>query len=108
MLKEQLGGCTGIADWHHTVTKLLTFTSKSRLFQSLWVPPVTVFASQVGMLESRARLLKERQKTRAYESMAITNKDGNERGADELIGTGADDAFTQEPEIAISEREQAL
>ena len=60
------------------------------------------------MPESRARLLKERQKTRAYESMVIINKDGNERGADELIGTGADDASTQEPDTVISDREQAL
>ena len=64
--------------------------------------------SQAGLPERRAQLLRERQRTTIYESIVSTSKDGIQRGADELVGTGTEDAASQEPNAAISEREQAL
>jgi hypothetical protein len=66
--------------------------------------------SQVGVTPERARLLRERKRTVAYESIASGIKDGKERGADELLSSALDvgGADSQDPDIAICEREKAL
>lgn len=65
--------------------------------------------SQAGMSEVRARLLRDRQKTVAYEAIGVgALKGGEQRAPDEVLGTGADDAASQDPDAAVSEREQAL
>jgi hypothetical protein len=66
--------------------------------------------SQAGLTPERARLLRERQRTVAYESIASSVKNEKERGADELLSTAlnvsADDS--QDPDAVICEREKAL
>ena len=54
-------------------------------------------------------MLRERQKTVAYESISLEFKGGNHRGADEIMGTvESEDTASQDPDIAICEREKAL
>ncbi len=61
------------------------------------------------MTPSRAKMLRERQKTVAYESISLEFKGGNHRGADEIMGTvESEDTASQDPDIAICEREKAL
>ena len=63
---------------------------------------------QAGLPQRRVQLLRERQRTTNYESIISTGKDGIQRGPDELVGTGVDEAASQAPDATISEREQAL
>lgn len=44
----------------------------------------------------------------AYESLNTTFKGGEQRGADDLVGTGADNADSQDPDVMVCEREKAL
>ena len=61
---------------------------------------------QAGVAPGRARLLRDRQKTIAYEAITLDFKGGNQRGADEI--TEAEDASAEDPDTIICEREKAL
>ena len=61
---------------------------------------------QAGVAPGRARLLRERQKTMAYEDITLDFKGGNQRGADEI--TEAADGSSEDPDTVICEREKAL
>lgn len=62
--------------------------------------------AQAGLSLGRARLLRDRQKTIAYEAITLDFKGGNQRGADEI--TAAEDATAEDPDTIICEREKAL
>ena len=70
------------------------------------VPECSLSPLQAGVTHARARLLRDRQKTVAYEAINTDFKDGNQRGADEI--TGGEDATAEDPDTVICEREKAL
>ena len=62
--------------------------------------------TQAGVALGRARLLRERQKTVAYEDIHLDFKGGDRRGAEEVVQ--AEDASVEDPDTIICEREKAL
>ena len=66
--------------------------------------------SQAGVTPQRARLLRERQRTVAYESISSSLKNEKQRGADELLlpALNNGEIDSQNPEAAICEREKTV
>lgn len=70
------------------------------------LPKCCLSPIQAGVTPGRARLLRDRQKTVAYEAINLEFKDGNQRHADET--TAAEDPTAEDPDTVICEREKAL
>ena len=98
--------------------RLSRFVCQYRLGLSSFITPVGIqectedaaqqicVPTQAGVAPARARLLRERQKTIAYEDIHLEFKDGDRRGAEEVAQ--AEDASVEDPDTIICDREKAL